>query len=376
MRDLDYIANFPLGAEYVDMVEEATTAPRVYHYAALLTVAGANLTDRVWFPYIGKLRPNLYTCLVGASALSLKSTSMRLVQPLATVAALHGLATMEGLVAQLAKVKHLLVSMEELSGMFMKAKGYGAKNGALLSRLIELYDCPQKVDLYTKKDPIRVENPILSILAASTPELLEQSMEMSDIYGGLANRFMFIVAPDVLQMPSPYPTSVDSTEFGKLLAERIGRWTADTELMWPEESRELWGEYYRVLQEELLTRSETGRILSVRAPEQTLKVAMIIHALEGDPRGGIEAQHLSAAIDFMEYVRESVSYMAPVFSPLESKVLHIIEQQGTISRGKLHQKLTGKVKGVELTQAVESLIKFRRIVEEEGKFKIVERETV
>ncbi len=366
MYDIDSIQHFELGAAYADAAEESTNAPKIFHYATLLTVAGASLEDKLWFPYIKHLRPNLYTCLIGPSAISMKSTAMSLAVPLATVFVVNGISTMEGLVAQLARTPHVLITNEELSGLFQKAKKQKS-SAALLPKLIELYDCPDAVSLITKKDPITVKRPIVSMLAASTPDLLELSMDMGDVYGGLANRFMFIAAPEHIAAQNPFPGLLDYEGVGEVLKERLGRWQKDTKLMWDVDARDLWKDYFDELQIELRQRSETGKVLAARVPEHTLKVAMIIHALSVSSRECVAYQDLLAAIEFMKYVRLSVDEMAPVFSPLEAKVLHLIEQ-GAIGRSKIHEKLGGRVKGVELAQALDSLIKFKRVIEVEGKF--------
>jgi hypothetical protein len=98
------------------------------------------------------------------------------------------------------------------------------------------------------------------------------------------------------------------------------------------------------------------------------KVAMIMHCLEctGEKIGW---QTLESAVEFVEYTKECMKVIKPIFSPLEEKVLRILEEEGSITRSQLHQKVSGRVRSADLSQALDGLMKFKRMEEKDGKFR-------
>ena len=355
---------FRLGATYAERMARSTEANPAFHYASLLTVVGAAIGRRLYLPYNHKLFPNLYTCLVGASGLSRKSTAIRLA--LGTVEGIEyltGLSSMEGLLKRLeASGGELLVVLEELSSLLLKAKKqeYAA---AIIPKLAELYDSPAKVDLPTKVKPVTVLNPFVAVLSATTPEWLEQSLDMADIMGGFANRFLFILGE-----PQGYVSNPGLPDYSGIvtpIAEALAKLPdGETELELDADASELWSSWYQAWMKELATEDEVFRVLAIRIPEFVLKATIIVHTLEGYGTL-IGWESLQAAIQFVTYAHQCLRDLRPMFSPLELKVLRIIEKAGPegVYPSRLHETLGGRVTGSELHTAIRSLVRFKRISE-------------
>ncbi len=365
---MNYPKFFTFGADYADLAGPAIEAPPQYHYGVLLTVIGARLGRRLWFPYGRRVYPNLYTCLVGPSGLVRKSTSMNIAQPLMKgIVSLKGLSTAEGLLQCLQRTPTMLVEMEELSALYLKARN--EKSAGLVPMLAQLYDCPDRMDLPTRANPIVVERPTLSILSSTTPEWLEKSMSQADVFGGSANRYLFLVGN--FDTPRAFPYEPDLVEFSHRVDKALSRWKKESiGLGWEEEAKELWEGFYNNRYDRARTQDETTRVLGIRVAVITIKVAMIIHALEGNGPV-ISAETLSSAITFMEYAEEGLNEIRPLFSSLETKILHILQEK-PLTRSRLHQVIGGRTAGGQLVQALSTLVKFKRVEEVEGKFMVKE----
>lgn len=356
---------FKLAEDYAELMSRSTEAAKVYHYGVLLTILGARIGRRLWIAYSRKVYPNLYTCLVGPSGLARKTTAIRLGLPLlGDSAVLTGLSSMEGLLLHLSKRPNLVVVLEELATLWTKAKKQ-EYSMALIPKLAELYDCPERADLPTRKEPIAVDKPFLSILAATTPEWLEQSMDMTDIMGGAANRFMYLIGG--LQHPLSMPQISDTKEIAREVESKLGRWKDETGVRFDADSQDLWERYYEKWYAEQTSDDEMLRTLSIRLPEQALKVALCIHAIEG--KGDrLSWETLEMAVKFIESARAAVIALRPLFGSLEIRVLKMIEQsRGGITRSALHRKVGGRIRGRDLAESVATLFKFGRIVETNGR---------
>ena len=355
---------FAYGEEYASLMARATEAPPLYHYGVLLSIVGARLGRRVWFPYSRPLFPNLYTCLVGPSGLARKTTSIRLGLPLLeSIPILTGLSSMEGLLQYLTSSPQLLIVLEELASLWMKAKKQ-EYSAALIPKLAELYDCPQQVDLPSRKNPITVYEPTVSVLAATTEDWLERSMDMADVMGGASNRFVFLLGMPEYQLDSPVPP--DLTAFRQRITKALGRWKSPTRLCWDAEAADLWSKFYKKSYEEARATDDITRVLTIRQPEHVIKVATIMHALEGSG-AAISEFHLLSAISFVDYAVSSMRQLRSAFGPVEEKVLKVLAS-GPLSRRELHIKIGGRINGRDLSGAVRILTEFRRIEYKEGKY--------
>jgi hypothetical protein len=364
--ELKPLAWFPFGARYADEMSSATAASRSFHYASLLTVAGAILGRRVRYTHATILYPNFFTCLVGESGVTYKGTCQKLGLRLRPdIHKLFALSTMEGLLVHLQQWPDTLIVLEELSMILKKSKQ--DYSSAIIPRLAELYDNPDVVHHPTKSTPLIIKEPCVSILAATTPEWLEVSMEKADIFGGLANRFIYVVGYP--GMPLSAPRMPDFSKLQEELDVKLSeeRWPRGTELRLDSEAAELWDVTFNKWFEKLKTYDELRRALCARHQDYVFKSAMVIHCLEGYGNL-ISWQTMEAAIAFVEYLRECLDEIRPVFSSVEDKILKVIVDNPGIRRGSIHKAISGRYTGNALSQSLGILLKFKRIEEVNGGF--------
>ena len=185
-------------ARYVDYAQQLTSAPRIYHLAVGFTLAGAVLRRNVWAPFQDDaLYPNLWTCLLGDSGATSKSTAINLgvrclpargeglLYP-SNFSIQHLVTTMK------AQPRGLLVYREfkHLSDLLQRDYMKGAT--ALLT---DLYDCPAQLEAGTQERGAEiVKEPSLTILAASTPEWWAGRRTQADVASGWLARFLFVPA--------------------------------------------------------------------------------------------------------------------------------------------------------------------------------------
>ena len=213
--DIDNI-NAPFIARYLDIASSITDAPKDYHLGSILavlsTVIGPNVSSPIMTGLTRKLKPNLYVLLIGESSLFRKSTALYLaVELLKKIPDCFGEDSKEeekryGLILpQSFSPEALLVILskrdgrpsllvkDEISGLlnaFRRTYMAGTKED-----LIKLYDGDRIEQMTLGRGYIRICNPYLSWLSATTPDSFSSAFEDGDISSGLIPRFL-VVYPD------------------------------------------------------------------------------------------------------------------------------------------------------------------------------------
>jgi hypothetical protein len=355
---------FPTAFEYLEQMVGTCEAPDAFHYATFLTCAGALIGRKLWVEYTRPLYPNFLLCLMGESGLGRKSTSLEFGLEFVedSVPTLRGLSSLEGLLqyyASLPEGEHrLLVAQTELSALLLKSKNQrGVAN--LIPAIAQLYDAPRKAELPTRKEPLEIHEPFLSMISAATPEWLEYSLAAEDVMGGFANRFMFVFGTPKRPVSLPQRPPSRFVWAGKL-SKRLAR-TKPRRLVLSPEAEALWQEYYQrhynTAKEE---QDSLRRVLMVRFPEFGLKAATVIHALEdGGPQ--ISAESMVRAVAWLEYLYEGLAQLRPILSGLDIKVLAKVVECGKVSRSELHRRLSGRMTASMLNQVLSNLHKVDQI---------------
>ncbi|OFY39621.1 MAG: hypothetical protein A2Z69_00300 [Bacteroidetes bacterium RBG_13_44_24] len=176
-------------------------SPTIFHTWTALTIIAAALGRKVWM-HRGyyTLYPNLYTILVSASGVGMKTTAIRIGVDTFLSKACPDLTIMRGSLtigyladwmAQ-AAAKHpkgnaeVTIFCEEFK---VFAKGLYADSG-LIENLTKLYD-GGKWDYMTKgRGTYLIEHPCINMLAASTPEWLTTGSASDFIGGGFSSRIV------------------------------------------------------------------------------------------------------------------------------------------------------------------------------------------
>ena len=202
--------------DYLDLVSGTTEAADAFHYATFLQVLGCTLGRRLYIYHAGKLFPNFFTCLVGRSGLTRKSTCIS--QGRGLLDSLHenrdntetnppfrvvkGIRSYEGLLEELSGERKVrLIVVDELLSLLSKARQ--DSTGNIIPQLTELYDCQPYVNPPIKGKPIVCREPFVSIMAATTESWLQKALNERDVYGGFANRWMFLSGTPKPPMANP-----------------------------------------------------------------------------------------------------------------------------------------------------------------------------
>jgi hypothetical protein len=309
-----------LAKAYREAVASSTEASDTYHLGAFLASAGLILGRSVHVRMGGKVYPNLYVVLVGQSGGARKTTAMQFGLELAEAAypdvhVIRSVDSSEGLIQALGNPqtrpdeRHsapAVVRLAEFRSLLDKSAMEGLRN--IIPTLCDAYDCPARLEVNTRANPVSAKEPFLSILAGTTQSWLEK-LRMEDVEGGLGNRIMFY--PGQPKSRIPKPPDHHGPLWNRLvreLRELHDYWKrdADAELRFSREADPQWESYYRALGD-AREDDEVIRVLRERDHLHCIKTAMIWAAL--DKSTTIELRHLDAAILLTDYLHQSLLYL-------------------------------------------------------------------
>ncbi len=338
------LAWYGLSREYREIVGPCTEASHSYHLACFLSAVGACLRRHVYIQRAGRHHPNLYIVLVGPSGGARKSTALHL--GLDLVEAIHRkfaivrtLDSREGFIENLDELGKsnaqsggvtAILSLEELRSLIDKTRMEGLGN--IVPMLTHAYDCPRSLDVRTRKNPVKVENPTLSLAAATTWDWLE-GIKSPDLLGGLGNRVMWVAGePGAAIDDPPEPDGERWNGLVRELRARIARWRrhGSTKFSLSPQAAARWkiiyGEIYAHRNDDPLIAT-----LCERLQNHCLKVALIHAALDG--QSVIELHHLEAAYAFTQFLYDGLWNLFRGFgmSPtgkLEAKIIEVVKAAG------------------------------------------------
>ena len=358
--DIQRDAWFPEAARFADVVSPASNYPLAYIYAMFLAISGHVLGRTSYVQYAGKIYPNHYICLIGGSGTHHKSTAINLtletlgearivdeIQPIRTVTTSSGLL--------LTLKNHLgsgFVQLDELASMTQKKRQDFAAD--LLSRIVELYDCPPTATNSTKNDPIEVDYPYLTMVSASTLEWLKSSLSSTDMLAGFGNRMTWVLGD-----PRPekaWPTRVDIAGYESEWA-KLDSFRGEVYLL--EDARDLWEHWYT--KEFAIRQRNSPRFLQTmaeRVPEKVIKCSLINSAWQGVKF--IDAANLKAGIDWGNYCHDALEHLIPAFGQLEERILASINE-GFDTKPLLSRHLAHEVSSEKITRSLRALEQMGRL---------------
>ena len=248
--------------DYRGLVADTTEAPDNYHYICFAQILGATLARRIHVYHARRLFPNFYICLVGRTAITRKDTAryraQRLLNDLHSeenpenpqFQILPGIGSAEGLLDALGGERKVVVLSEsELLSLLAKARQEALSN--LIPKLTSLFDCPDLETLKTRQRNVVCKEPFLSISSGTTLAWLQRALTEKDIYGGFANRFIFVYGNP--KPPLPFPPKVDLDAYTTLLAkindmrlwaDHLQQSEAGGELTVPDTTMAIFADYY------------------------------------------------------------------------------------------------------------------------------------
>lgn len=294
---------------YVEYASTAHDAPEIYHVGVGLTILAGACAKQLQCPYMasGMMVPNLYTLLVGPSRSTRKTSSMDTGINLLLQANAESIIPVPGsyeeMVAQIRQTPAGVLTIREF-GHFLKttARGYGEP---IRTVLMDLYDWPTD-RAYTRnlrKGKTVVDPPIcLSLLSASSDDLLFEHTDKEEWTGGFLGRFVLLYGErDVYRMPNRWDQARDYlvTMLHSFVHGKAARCGGFYPYAWQEFER--WSRY-----RDSTTNTVPDRVQTFMSGCSTLaaKVSLLYAADAGEPNMGdgwsVSLESMRRAILFVE----------------------------------------------------------------------------
>lgn len=334
--------------DYRDLVAGTTEAPDNYHYICFAQTLGATLARRTHVYHARRLFPNFYICLVGRTAITRKDTAryraQRLLNDLHSeenpenpqFQILPGIGSAEGLLDALGGERKVVVLSEsELLSLLAKARQEALSN--LIPKLTSLFDCPDLETLKTRQRTVVCKEPFLSISSGTTLAWLQKALTEKDIYGGFANRFIFVYGNP--KPPLPFPPKMNPDAYTALLAkindmrlwaERLQQSEAGGELTVPDTTRALFADYYAEYHNRCAAETLPATLIP-RVQTFVWKFGLLYAAMAASEQ--ILPEHLEPAILAGNYFEQSVLQIFRTFGAsrgkeVEDKLLTYLQSKG------------------------------------------------
>jgi hypothetical protein len=240
--------------------------------------------------------------------------------------------------------KRLLITCSELAAVL---KAANRENSTLSQMLREFWD-GKTVRTMAKNAARTATDPHLSIVAHVTRQELLRVAKASDIFGGLMNRFVFVLSERVRLLPHGGDLDDLGTIPNRLLdiidrARTVGRMSRS-----PAADR-LWEAAYP----ELTTPTGSELLVAIlrRGDAQVLRLSMLMALVAG--RSVIEEADVAAALDLWRY---SAASATAIFGGVEDALFHRVAEaiaaEPGITRTKLYRRLGRSCGAAALVEAL------------------------
>jgi len=282
-------------ADWIDsymVLTDNSEPPAMFRRWVAISTLAAVLQRKCYLPW-GTLTfyPNLYVVLIGPPGKARKGTAMApgldfLNEPGLNIKLAAEAITREALIRELKNAADTYINSETGEMIFHSSLTVyspeltvflGYQNTQLLSDLTDWYDCRKKWTYRTKWSGVdTIDGVWVNILGATTPALIQSSMPLDAIGGGLTSRMIFIYEPRRGKVvPDPFPTQ-EELDLLKYLQHKLelismmgGPFRVTDEFM------RLWTEWY--LEQEHSRPFEDERFAAYieRRPANIMKLSMI-----------------------------------------------------------------------------------------------------
>jgi hypothetical protein len=234
------------------------------------------------------------------------------------------LASGEGLISNLAERadRRLLVTETEFARVLKVAN----RDGNILSPLIRQAWDGDRLQNMTKKDPLKVDESHVSLLAHITVEELHRALSENEAANGFGNRFQWACVRRSKKLPDGGSlTEAEVSEVGRRIqsvlfdARKVGRMKRSPE------AGTLWETMYDQIEDE----PGLSGAMTARAEAQLLRLSITYALLDGV--GIIEPPHLLSAVAVWGYCHRSVQFIFGHLSgdPVRDMLLEALEDAGS-----------------------------------------------
>lgn len=323
-------------------------SPEQFHLWTGLSVLGSAVRRNVWLNQgTHILYPNMYVILIGPPGRVRKSTSIRLGRHL--LLGLDGIhlgpdsCTREDLIKSLGKISvmskqaAMTIHSTEFSSLIEPS---GIK---MIQFLTDIFDGDVKWQYSTKhqgKDII--ENPVLNILAATTPTWIADGLPADVVGHGFISRVLFVYGAD-RRFLKPFPGQLDAELAKDLRADLDHISRIEGTFQWGEGSKNL---YQKIYEEIDSTKPKDYRVEGFhnRKDIYTLKVAMLLSIARSDDLiiypGDINTAYVAlSAIE--ESMHKTFSAVGKYDHAADTeRLLDAILEKGHLTSQQIHQRFS------------------------------------
>ncbi|MGO9245816.1 MAG: DUF3987 domain-containing protein [Verrucomicrobiia bacterium] len=266
--------------DYFALFEPRTEPSYAFHLAGALACMDTILGRDVYWPYGNTTTyPQNYYLLAGRVAAARKSTALscaaRVIQCLETEATPYRMAegfSFEALPDEFQEWPLRLLLLDEFSSLLvLAAKEYGS---GISQALNSMWQGADRIKLRFRGrnggKAVTIDKPTLTILGATTLELLQGNLRTGD-YGGFTSRILpFYAEGDSKDLPEPLP--IEQPEVAAL-ADSLRKLAegAKGAAHWTPEALVLWDKWYRQQKREA---AANGCGFASRKPDHVRKIAL------------------------------------------------------------------------------------------------------
>lgn len=358
---------------YCDLVTPTTESPVAFHVGVGLTMAGALIGRHVHAQYgTDPLYANLYTLLVGRSGRTRKDTAIKRATRIlfdnaanGTKIIQHGIgiATDVGsstkLIDMLARNPNTLLYLTEFTRLMGNARRQATDT--IIPTLMEAFDTPTVMQNNSMANTIEALYPYLSIIAATQPDILTETMSGADMNSGFANRWFFVCGN--LGHPNPLPPVLDRAAMGRLLHDiwdAKHSYPTGAALAMDADALAVWTDWYLT---DFHRESPSAEEDAMRARHAVLiqKLALIYAVCDGSRQ--VREKHLSIGIALVEWMWDQIKRMTPAWGrslegQIEERIKAVLAARGPMKRRDVQGACgSRKWSAVEFGRVFESMVK-------------------
>lgn len=332
---------------YRDLVAPCTEAPEVFHLGSAIAAVGCLIGRKAWIVNPHNSFTNFYNMLVGRTGNTRKTTAyqfaLKLLQDAGrlletNVKQLNGLASVEGLAAAMQpaapaqEIFRILCIEDEFRSLATKGKQKSVSN--IIPKVTELYNCPPAFEVNTKKDPIRVPEPFLCMLTATTQAWFEESLSTTDVSGGFLNRWLLFQGEPEAELP--FPNSIKDRAWDDLVQDIcVAIKKAEGLFDFTEDAKGVYGRFYHAARRTYVSEATS------RVDFHAKKLGLLYAILAGHAQ--IEQEDIESGIAVAEYCARVVEPLAAgidvsLHKRLEDRLLDLVKH-GPVDQRDGYRKL-------------------------------------
>jgi hypothetical protein len=382
---------------------EVSEAPYTFDFWTGVATIGGALRRQVYIDEVKfKIYPNFYIFFVAPPGVATKSTTlgvgMRLLRQVEGITMGPSSMTWQGLTKGLAEARQLYpmsdpsttdpLAMDYMpqSCIVCEVSELGTfldmQNGELVSNLIDLWDgkdVPWERWLSTQAIT-KIENPLISIVGATTPDWLENNFGQSAIGGGLASRIVFVYG-DTKRRFIPYISDLvenrQNAEREKALVHDL-REIAKLKgpLTITREARNMVGQWYEDHWTKPVEHISGPKFAGYRARKfvHLHKLAMVLSVSQSDSLV-IEVEHIKKAFQLLTGIEADMLQVLEAIGKVASskqmdQILINIRLRGTCEKQDLWRTCMTSMSMKEFNEGVDGLVQahYVKVLNQGGRF--------